>query len=308
MSSSILPYIQAQITRYGTSTLMILGNIGNILIIILFYRRRQNACSMYLLCAAMMSNASLTFNGVMALYVLDYGDPTVRSIFLCKFRIYFGHILGQIGRYLAVVACIDRYMWTKNYAHARFMNRPTISRYIIGIVILIWLILPIHIVIFMTITNDSCGPSGIYYIIYQIYITITLGLLPPILMSLFAFLAYYNMKKLHSRIQPLGVAANNNNLVQRRDRDLLVMVLTDATVYAMTTILYPFSNIEIAITNYIDVKKSMEHRQIENLLNSIAIVLVSLSNSSRFYVYFLVSKAFPKDFKNLFDFIRFNPF
>jgi hypothetical protein len=303
MSSSILPFIQVQITRYGIYALMILCNIGNIFTVVLFYRRRQNACAMYLLCAATINSVALTFNGIINVYSLDYGDPSVYSLFFCKFRYYFGHMASQIGRYLAIVACIDRYLWTTNYAHARFLNRPAMPRYIIGIVVLFWLIIPIHIPLFITVNNGACGPFGVYYIIYQVYSTISLGLLPPILMGIFACLAYHNMRNLHARVRPLGVndGNNNNNIsIHRRDRELLVMVLTEVAVYVITSFPYPFILLEIAVTAYMGINKSNERRQIESFLSSISVLLASSCYGSSFYIYLAVSKPFRKDFRELF--------
>lgn len=296
-STSILPIIQVGITRYGLSIMLILGNIGNIFIIILFYRRRQNACSLYLLCASIMNSVALTFSGISIVYSLDYGDVANRSLFFCKFRFYFAHIVTQIGRYLSIIACIDRYLWTKNYLHARFMNQPGFPRYTIGSVILFWLIISIHILILATINNGSCGVFDVYYIFYQVYAAISSSLIPSILLSLFGYLAYHNMKNLHARIRPLD--HSNNNLVQRRDRDLLIMVLVEAAIYAITTIPYPFIILEIAVTNYIGVNKNIEYRQIENFLSSIGLILAFFNYSCRFYIYFSISKAFRKDFKKL---------
>ncbi|CAF1249755.1 unnamed protein product [Adineta steineri] len=259
MAVTILPLIQTQITRYGMSTLLILGNIGNVIIIILFYRRRQNSCAMYLLCAAIVQSAALTFNTVLNLYALDYDDPTVHSLFLCKFRAYITHIWNQLGRYLTVLASI-----------------------------------------LVTIHNERCGSFGVYYVIYQVYTATFLGLLPPVLMSIFGFLAYHNMKKLHLRVRPIGNLGYDSIIIHRRDRDLLLMVLTEVVIYVVTAIPYPFIVLEVAVTNYIGVSKSTQRVEIENFLNSTALTLFSVTYGSRFYTYFVVSKAFRKDCKTLF--------
>ncbi|CAF1114756.1 unnamed protein product [Adineta steineri] len=300
MAVTILPLIQTQITRYGMSTLLILGNIGNIIIIVLFYRRRQNSCAMYLLCAAIVQSAALTFNSVINLYTLDYDDPTVRSLFLCKFRAYITHIWNQSGRYLTVLACIDRYIWTANNTHTRLINRPSTSHYLTAVLFLFWHIFSIHIAVLVTIHNGRCGSFGVYYVIYQVYAANFLGLLPPVLMSIFGFLAYHNMKKLHLRVRPISNLGYDSIIIHRRDRDLLLMVLTEVVIYVVTAIPYPFIVLEVAVTNYIGVSKSTQRVEIENFLNSIALTLFSVTYGSRFYTYFAVSKAFRKDCKTLF--------
>ncbi|CAF1019114.1 unnamed protein product [Adineta steineri] len=300
MTVTILPFIQTQITRYGMSALMILGNIGNILIIILFYQRRKNSCAMYLLCVALLNSASLTCTGVINVYALDYGDPTARSLVFCKLRLYVTHIWNQSSRYLTVLACIDRYMWTRDDAHTRFMIRSSTSRYLAAMVFLFWHIFPIHIPVLATINNGKCSEFGVYYVVYQVYNSISLGLLPPILMSIFGFSAYHNMKKLHLRIRPMGNNGDDNGRIHRRDRDLLLMILTEVVVYVLTAVPFPFVVLEIAVTNYMGIIKSVERVENENFLNSTTLTFLYLNNSSPFYTYFAASKAFRKDCKTLF--------
>ena len=52
MSSLTLINIQNQFNFYGYSILVVVGNIGNTLIIIRFWQQRQHACTLYILCAA----------------------------------------------------------------------------------------------------------------------------------------------------------------------------------------------------------------------------------------------------------------
>ncbi|CAF1480899.1 unnamed protein product [Adineta steineri] len=300
MAVTILPFIQTQITRYGTSALIIFGNIGNFLIILLFYRRRKNSCALYLLCAVIVHSATVTFNGVVNVYALDYGDPTARSLFFCKFRLYVTHIWNQSGRYFTVLACIDRYMWTTNNAYGRFMNRSSTSRYLAVMVFILWHIIPIHMAVFMTVSGGRCGAFGLYYVIYQVYNSTVLGLIPPISMSVFGLLAYRNMKRLHLRIRPTGHNGDDSTGRHRRDRDLLLMVLTEVVVYVLTAVPFAFVVLEIAVTNYMGVVKSAERVEIESFLNSTTLTLLFVTCSSRFYTYFAVSKAFRKDCKTLF--------
>ena len=60
MSSLTLSNIQTQLNLYGYPILLVLGNIGNALIVIRFSQQRQNACSLYLLCSAIMNSLYLT--------------------------------------------------------------------------------------------------------------------------------------------------------------------------------------------------------------------------------------------------------
>jgi len=112
--------------------------------------------------------------------------------------------------------------------------------------------------------------------------------IPIILMAVFDYLTYRNMRQLHLRIQSID-NHRRNITVQSRDRDLLKMVLTEVII---TIFLYPFILLEIAITTYMGVVKSIDHMQIENFIMTIATLLFFINVGSRFYIFFVISKIF----------------
>jgi hypothetical protein len=91
MSSSVLPLLQVQLNRYGLPLILILGNIGNVFITVLFSQRRRNSCSIYLWWAAVMNSAFITFNIPVSLYSTEYRNPTLDSLAFCKIRLYLSH-------------------------------------------------------------------------------------------------------------------------------------------------------------------------------------------------------------------------
>jgi predicted permease len=98
MSTSILPIVQIQLTRYVMPIILIIGNIGNIFIVILFSRHRKNACSLYLICAAVMNFGFIGYIIPMGVYSLTYGDPGSYSLIFCKLRQYLLHIYSQLAK------------------------------------------------------------------------------------------------------------------------------------------------------------------------------------------------------------------
>jgi hypothetical protein len=120
-------------------------------------------------------------------------------------------------------------------------------------------------------------------------------------MSVFGYWTYRNVRQLYARIRPAETAVNHQAIttVPRRDQDLLTMVLTEVLVYAATMFWYPFILLEIALTTYLDVRKSTERIQIEGLLYTIATLFLYINSAIAFYLYLIVSKPFRKDLKEL---------
>ena len=223
-ASTLLPFVQVQLIRYGLSTILILGNIGNGFVAFLFGRHQKNACSMYLLSAAIMSNIFLISNIPLQVYITYHGDPTVGTPIFCKLRYYLPNVWGQMSRYFVVLACIDRFAMTNANVRLRAFSRPSIARYLMSIVTVFCHLVAIHLLIMITVMNGQCGPSGSYYAVYTFYLLIFFNLIPPITMIIFGLLAYFNMKKLHSRLRPMENAMVDFHgfvRIHQRDREIV---------------------------------------------------------------------------------------
>jgi hypothetical protein len=279
------------------SIVLLLGVIGNIFVVILFSRRRQNSCAMYLSGSAVFNTVGMMILIPLSIYRIYYPDPTSYSLVLCKLRYYFSHVSGQTARYLMTFACIDRFILTTNNPRLLVMHYPKVSRKIMSITIIFYHIFLIHLAIFTTIHNGQCGQFGVYYLLYQIHVLIFFSLIPLILMSVFGYWTYHNMRRLHARIRLAKTSVNIT--VHRRDRDLLTMVLAEVLIYAATIFWYPFVLLEIGITTYLGVNKTIEHIQIESLLSTIATLFIYINSAIAFYLYLIVSKQFRKDFHHL---------
>jgi magnesium-transporting ATPase (P-type) len=141
MSTASLPFVQLQIALYGASILLALGNIGNIVNVLVFGRNRRNPCSMYLTAAAIMNIITLSFNAAQYIYNAKYGDPTGHSIVYCKIRFCLANILGQMSRCFICFACIDRYAMTSANPRVRALSRPSVALWCLGIGTVIWFII-----------------------------------------------------------------------------------------------------------------------------------------------------------------------
>jgi hypothetical protein len=300
MSSSILTTIQTQVNLYGYSISMILGNIGNVFIVILFNRQQKSACSIYLISGAIVNNIYLLFLGFVELFPLTYNNGTVFAFALCKLRSYIPTVVGQVAKSMIVLACIDRYMITSDRATFRAFSTPKRAKYFVFFSIIVWSLLAIFIPIMETIINGQCGAFGIYSSFLTFFVLIFVGLMPPIVSGILGYLTYRNTQKLRNRVQPIAQNTNvANTSLRRRDRDLMVIVISEVIVYIITSIPYPIILLEVTISNYIISNKSVQYHQIESFMNTIAYLLLFINSAAAFYTYLISSKPFRQDFKQL---------
>ncbi|CAF1182551.1 unnamed protein product [Adineta steineri] len=300
MSSPTLATIQNQLNRYGNSIATILGDIGNIFIIIIFSQQHRNACSLYLVTAAICNTFYITFSCILQYFPFYYLDETVRAFILCKIRYYVPILIAQIAKTMMVFACIDRYMITSNRATFRALSTSKRAKYLIVFSVIFWLLVLSHIAVGTTINNGQCGQFGIYATFYSIFIIIVAGSIPPIVMSVCGYLTYRNMRRLRHRIQPAVNYTNEGNVnIRQRDRDLLIIVINEIFIYVIMISLYPLILLETIISNNTMSSKSAQYLQIETFIIIIASFLSSVNSAAPFYIYFVSSKSFRRDFIQL---------
>jgi len=300
MSSSTLTTINNQLTVYGYSISMILGNIGNVFIVMIFHRQRQSACAIYLICSAVMNIVYLTFDGIATIFMFYYPNETTRVIIFCKMYKYFLYIFGQEGKTMIVSACIDRFLITSSRVDFRAFSTPKRAKYLIFFSLIFWSLSTIHVPIMIGVFNGQCTTSGVYSIIYSAYTIMFVSLIPTITSAIFGYLTYLNMRQIHNRVHPfVQNAVNTNIFFQRKDRDLLIIVIAEVVIYFLTTALFPLILIEMLITEYVMPNKSFQYLQIEIFIVNIAVFLLFINSAAPFYTYLISSKSFRRDFKQL---------
>jgi hypothetical protein len=211
MSSSTLTTIENQLTVDGYSICMLLGNIGNVFIVIIFSRQRQSACAIYLICSAVMNIIYLTFDGIATIFMLYYPDRTTRVIIFCKIYKYLLYILGQEAKTMIILACIDRFLITSNRVNFRAFSTPKRAKYLIFFSTIFWSLSTIHVPIMITVVNGQCTTFGVYSIIYSVYTIIFVSLIPTIISAIFGYLTYRNMRQMKNRVQPVVQNTVNAN-------------------------------------------------------------------------------------------------
>ncbi|CAF3490159.1 unnamed protein product [Rotaria sp. Silwood2] len=294
-----LPMMEAFIAHYGMVILFLFGNIGNVFIILLFYQYRKNAWSIYLSSGTIINIIYLTFDIPIFIYTYFHDEPIPYSLVFCKLRFYLSHVFGQMARYLFVLACFDRYILTSRNFHLRNFNRSINAKCSILLVIIFWCIICSHQLIFTTMNNQQCGQFGIYHIINSVYLFISFLIIPSVLMIIFGYLACHQMKQFGSKIRPLTNNQNGLIIITRRDRELLLMILTQIFIFCLTTIFYLAISLELLITISRNENKSIERIQIENFILILSTFFIYMNHAAAFYIYMIVSKGFRHDFKKL---------
>ena len=175
--------------------------------------------------------------------------------------------------FLVIAGCIDRWALCSQNATIRMFSRPRIAIRVIVILVVVWTLIPIHLVVYFSNNTGRCvALAGTYAFFYAIYSLIVIGIMPLFLMMFFSYLAWHNLQTIRSRVTPTQGAVNpvsQHVQIHKRDRDLMKMLSGEVLVYCVTTIPYPINLIYSVSTASIASTKSSVRLAIESLIGYI---------------------------------------
>ncbi|CAF1281195.1 unnamed protein product [Rotaria sp. Silwood1] len=288
---------------YGYPFMLIFGNIGNALNVVLFLRKnlRTTSCNNYFLVSA-FSNAIALNVAIMPLLYME-SHHIEETILFCKFQGYVINAALQISRYLIIMASFDRFALCSTNAYLRKFSTVRIARrYVIPSIIVIWLIIPFHIPVWITFQDNVCEFTGLIAHYELIYSIIMIGIIPPGLMFLFSLLIFRNLRLRQRRrqIHPFIVGnliqpINETRHARIKDQHVLGMLLVQVFAYVVSSTPYTISMFYVVLTNNYDINALLEHE-------SRIIFVVYIANMFRFicpfisfYLFLLASKLYRRE-------------
>ncbi|CAF1147311.1 unnamed protein product [Rotaria magnacalcarata] len=306
-SSSIIPtivYMQQQLTRYACSVWLIFGIPGCLLNVILLSRRqmRGTSCCNYFLGASTIMIISLSLGCGSLLYTLNNPDPATTIRAFCKLRMYILQSTFMMSRWMITIACVDRYASSSSNAGRRRFAHVRIARRVVIIIICIWLLLPLHTLIFYEIRPGG-GVCGIIYnraaaLYHSSYTIITGGVFPLTIMLTCILLIRRNLtvkrnllEKSKTECSSFQHIVTNVRIQRTRDQQALAMLLTQVTVYCFVQTPQFSYTLYAAIASNVT-NKSPERLAIERFAFFLAELCVYLFPVTAFYLYILVSRSF----------------
>ena len=296
-----LVLIQQNLIRYGFPLLLALGNLGNVLFVVIFCKRshRNNPCSLYLIVSAIAGSIGLNWGlGTNLNAIYQRPDPFTISLVLCRTRGYLLQLAFVVHRTMILLACIDRYALSSPSAKIRAYSKPKLAMKLIAGTTLFWTISSLQQPFFQTIQNYRCYVFGTYGLIFSIYRICLYGCLFPALMMTFNYLLRKNLKAI--RLRTLATQAgldSPQSTITKRDLSLMKLVLAEVATALLLTFLYPINTLYNVLADEVP-NKSQNRLQIEGFSTFITlIVLLYLNYCITFYLYLVMSASFRREVK-----------
>ncbi|CAF1295322.1 unnamed protein product [Rotaria sordida] len=307
MSSSDMTIIYQMATinlfKIGGSIILILGNLGGILNLCVFTQKslRQKPGSIYFI-AFCISNFLVLWFGLFPFtfsYIFNI-DLSISHLIYCRFRTYTLNVSIILPESYLILGSIDRILITSRNALIRQRSTYHLAFLSISIITMIWLLFYIPIWFYTEIQSPVpgvkiCFFNPGFYALFMSYSTMLIvGILPPLLMTIFGFITWKNLQRI--RIYPITSDHNTTNL-SSRDHQLTRMLLLEiciAIIFSLSgSILYIYTQVTANINT------SLEHQALNYFLLSFSVNLVFIRACLSSYSNFIISKVFRKNCRKI---------
>jgi len=244
-----------------------------------------------------------------AIYAFHNSDPLITILAFCKLRYYIIQSTSMMYRWNLSAACFDRYALSSAKARLRNFSTVHIARRISISIVCLWIVLPIHTLIFHTIKSGLCGPfySSATALYHSIFTTINGCIIPILLMTIFILLTYRNLLLKQKRLKLTRQQnAHDTNKIEHnyraRDHQVLIILLIQVILYILGTTPLMFWLFYNAITFNVT-NKSIDRLAIERFIGVMIEFLVNAYPVLACYIYTTASHTFRNELIHIFRFV-----
>lgn len=314
-SSSIdsLAYAAKYLYQYGAILLLIFGNLGCILNILIFTKKtlRKNPCSIYFIAGNIFDifflNSLLLSTTLETVFNLSV---TTKHLVICRLEYYTSLFSNVLSTYCLILASIDRVLVTSPNVSTR-QRSNLFSTYIFVLFgTLFWMVFHSPSLIFTNITyiNENvsiCFYQIGFYLTFISYYSIIKETSSILLLLFFGLWTIRNIRRLRRVVHPTNtfqsavIQQNVPQRIQSKDRQYVSMVLLDIVIFTIFSSTAAIFLTQQQITQY--QQKSIEQVKIEIFFKYLVIFVLHIPFGSGCYTNFLVSKAYRNAMKNIFS-------
>jgi len=287
MSAQEILLASQYFTIYVSFFILFAGIFGHIIDILIFTSSkpfRKNQSAFYLTTESIVNCIHLLISFTSRIAMNGFAnDLTQTSIVWCKLRNFFVSSFTFLSLTIVCFAAIDQYLSTSYYSYLKQLSTLKLARYLTYSAIIVCTLHGIPFLVLMKIEPTvGCDPYNnpfVIYITYVYYLLLT-GVLPITITSIFATLAYLNVRRIvQSRI----------SIFRRRLKiQLTAMILVRVAFLVAVTlpyVIYRIFTIKSDVDHYDSIQKA-----IIQLVGSIVYTLFYLNYSVRkmFVIFYFI--------------------
>jgi hypothetical protein len=299
----ILNNVTFYLNRYGNLAICILGNIGNLLSAIVFFKKswKKNVCVFYFLICLLLSTMYLNSTILGSCLISGFNINLINtSVIFCKIFFYIAYTAPALFPTVLILASIDRLLISSQNVDTRLYSSKRLAYFSVSISTFFWIVFQFHILIKVNIQQSGPShficyydPSDVYlnFVSYSSLIFNCLFCLLMIILSIFSF---KNIRRIRSIPRQ---QRNQIRTMTKKDFQLIRCLFAQDIVYIFLGVSANFYGVYNSATK--DQLRTPLENAILNLLQTIFDFLFFAVYCTHFFVFFAVSKAFRNEIKRM---------
>ncbi|CAF0939199.1 unnamed protein product [Adineta steineri] len=282
---------------YFTMTIFVLGTIGgliNIGVLTTLKLFRSNQCAFYLIIESTFDTLQLFMLFIINILSLTIKpDPGNNSLAWCRIRFALPQTLRLIATSMVCFAALDQFLSTNPQLIIRQMSSLRLAHRLTAVAIFLWICQSIPCsVLYEIVPSSGCIITNVGLIHYYsfFYYPILHGLLPVLVSSSFALLAYRNVRNLVRR----QVAVERRRL----DRQLTAMIFVRVVFFVL--FLTPYTIYRIYSLNDPITPATLYPFAVDQLIYTSLALMTYLNHTVSFYIFMASSSRYRRQVKSFF--------
>ena len=299
----ILNVIVIDIFKYVQPIFFIIGNLGNLLTALVFWRKtwRKNVCVFYFKVYLISTTCYINSSFLGSIFTTGYGiRPHDSNIVLCKLFFYTAFLFAIHPASILILACIDRLLISSQNVETRMYSSKRLAYFSVTLTTLFWVVFNVHTLVMVHI--QEIGPSIFicYYDLsyeYQNFVYYYLAIVNIsfcLIMIILCSLSFKNVRHIHlvSRQQ-----RNQERTMTKKDFQLLRCLFAHGVTYVIFRIGINISYGYDAITR--GQARTATQQAIETFVNHFLVLLFNCWFCIGIFIYAGISKAFRHELKRV---------
>lgn len=299
----LLSDIASSLNRYVVPLLFVMGNLGNVLNALIFFKKpwRRNVSVLYLN-AYLLFNSGYINSGLFAsIFTLGFNINAQNSnVLLCKLLYYTAYLFTTLSPTILVLASVDRLLISSQNIDTRLYSSKRLACLSVSVGTCFWVVFYVHILVKMTLQQLSPSYlicfydfSGVYFEFVS-YSTLIINVLLSVVLIALAVLTFKNVR--HIRLIPRQKRLNVRSM-NKKDFQLLRCLYVHDLVYIVFVTFPSIYAIYLAVSK--DRVRSPFEQAIDSFITNVGTFLHHIPYCVSFFIHVGISKAFRHELKRL---------
>ncbi|CAF0843331.1 unnamed protein product [Adineta steineri] len=285
----ILNKITIYSNRYGLPIAYVVGNIGNILSLIIFSRKswKKNVCVFYFKFLLVLSLIYLNPALLGSFFITGLNINLQNSyVILCKLLYYVSFVIAMLSPTVLILASIDRLLISSQNVDTRLYSSKRLAYFSIGIIN----IQEYYPSVFICYYDLSTS--------YLKFINYSISTCNVVFCVLMIILSIYTFKNIHHIRTNPNQQRQQIRTMNKKDFQLLRCLFVQDIAYISCSFCSTIYNVYAAVI--MDQKQTLLVQAIDSFSSNLFSSVYKINNALMIFIFIGVSKAFRQEVKRLF--------